>query len=210
MPPNLRNGSRLAAFAAAALFLTAGCSGGAAVASNPAPSATIRPAATTRPTPTRSPSPSPTPSPKPSATPEPAARAVDALKIGSPYALVSMPANPALDASFNFQMGSMAVNETMSGLEIRQHGKTVGLVYALELIGVPMSDAVFEGGARGAAANTGGKLTYGTVLGKKVAYIATKQASFAMYLHRDVIVMVGAETMSLTKTLLTSVIKANH
>jgi hypothetical protein len=107
-------------------------------------------------------------------------------------------------------MGAIAVTETLSGLEIRQRGKTVGLAYVLELDGVPMSNAVFEGGARGAAANSGGKLTYGKVLGKKVAYVATKQASFAMYLHGDVIVMIGAGTLSLTKTLLTSVIKANH
>ena len=63
---------------------------------------------------------------------------------------------------------------------------------------------------RGAAANTGGKLTYAQVLGKKVAYIAARQASFAMYLHGATIVMVGAQTLGLTKTLLASVIKSNR
>ena len=207
MPSHHRNG-RLATLAAAVLFVAAGCSGGAAVASSPAASATFRAQATVRPTP--SPTPRPSASPKPSATPAPVARAVDKLKIGSPYTLVFNPANPALSANFSFQVGSVTVTETMSGLEIRQRGQTVGLVYVLEITGVPMNNAAFEGGARGAAANTGGKLTYAKVLGKKVAYIAAKQASFAMYLHGDVIVMVGAQTLSTTKTLFASVIKANR
>jgi hypothetical protein len=97
----------------------------------------------------------------------------------------------------------------MSGREIHQRAKLVGLAYVIEFTGIPMNDAAFEGGARGAAANTGGKLTYGKVLGHKVAYVVTKSASFALYLHDDAIVMVGAQTLSLTKTLLTSVIKAN-
>ena len=98
----------------------------------------------------------------------------------------------------------------MSGREIHQRGKPVGLLYVLELTGVPMSDAVFQGGARGAAANSGGKLTYGTVLGHKVAYVVTKTASFAMFLRDDVIVMVGAQTLAQTKALLSAVLKSNR
>jgi hypothetical protein len=212
MSRHLRVGSRRATFTAAVLFVAAGCSGGAAVVSSPSPSAIARPVATAAPTPTPSPSPVPSrpPSPSPSPTPAPSASAIQALKIGSPYTLVDNPANTALNASFNFSMGSVVVTETISGREVRQHGKTIGLVYVLEMDGVPMSSAVFEAGARGAAANSGGKLTYGTVLGHKVAYVVTKTASFAMYLHHDAIVMVGAESLSLTKTLLTSVIKANR
>jgi hypothetical protein len=209
MQPGSR--TRLVAFAAAALVLAAGCNGGAAVASNP-PLPSIRPIATVAPTPTPTPkpSPSPTPTPKPSASQETATRAVDKLKIGSPYTLFYNPANQALGATFNIQIGTVNVSETMSGLEIRQRAKLVGLLYVLEMDGIPMSNAVFEGGARGAAANAGGTLTYAKVLGKRVAYIVTKQASFAMFLRGDVIVMVGAQTLPLTKTLLTSVIKANH
>jgi hypothetical protein len=134
---------------------------------------------------------------------------IDTLKIGSPYTLVFNPANPALSADFSFNMGSVTVTEAMRGREIHQRGKAVGYAYSLEITGVPMNDAVFEGGARGAAANTNGKLTFGTVLGHRVAYVVAKGATFALYLHHDVMVMVGSETLSLTKTLLTSVIKAN-
>jgi hypothetical protein len=210
MPPHLRHRSRVATCAAALMLIAAGCTGGAADVSSPS-SASAVPYATPTPTriPTRSPVPSHSPSLPPSPTPAPPASAIDALKIGSPYKLVFNPANTALSANFSFQMGSVNVTETMSGREIHQRGKAVGLAYVLEFTGIPMSDAVFEGGARGAAANTNGKLTYGKVLGHKVAYVVTKPASFAMYLHGDVIVMVGAETLSLTKTLLTSVIKAN-
>jgi hypothetical protein len=211
MPFHLRHRSRVATCAAALLLIAAGCTGGAANVSSPSASATPVRSATPTPShiPTRSPSPSHSPSQAPSLTPAPATSAIDALKIGSPYKLVFNPANTALSASFSFQMGAVSVTETMSGREIHQRGKAIGLAYVLEFTGIPMSDAVFEGGARGAAANTNGKLTYGTVLGHRVAYVVTKPASFARYLHGDVIVMVGAETLSLTKTLLTSVIKAN-
>ena len=62
----------------------------------------------------------------------------------------------------------------------------------------------------GAARNTGGKLTYGKVLGHKVAYVVAKGASFALYLHDDTMVMVGSATLGTTKALLTAVIKANE
>jgi hypothetical protein len=208
MRPNLRSGSRVAT-CAAALLLIAGCTGGAADVSSPSPSATVRPAT---PTPTRIPTFSPVPSypaSPPIPTPAPPASAIETLKICSPYVLVFNPANTALSATFSFQMASVNVTETMSGREIHQRAKLVGLAYVIEFTGIPMNDAAFEGGARGAAANTGGKLTYSTVLGHKVAYVVTKSASFALYLHDDAIVMVGAQTLSLTKTLLTSVIKAN-
>jgi hypothetical protein len=196
MPPTFRSGSRVATCAAALLLIAAGCSGGAAVDSSPSSSPTAARPAT--PTPTRKPTFSPVPSQSPSPpipTPAPSASAIETLKIGSPYVLVFNPANTALSATFSFQMASVNVTETMSGREIHQRAKLVGLAYVIEFIGIPMNDAAFEGGARGAAANTGGKVT--------------KSASFALYLHDDAIVMVGAQTLSLTKTLLTSVIKAN-
>jgi hypothetical protein len=210
MPRHLRHGSRITMLAAGLLLITAGCTGGTAAVAGPSPSATAVPSATPRPSvPTRSAVPSHSASPSPSASLAPAGGPIAVLEIGAPYTLVFNPANPALHADFSFQMGSISVTETMNGREIHQRGKAIGLAYVLELTGVPMSDAVFEGGARGAAANTGGKLSYGKVLGHKVAYIVTKPASFAMYRDGDVIVMVGAQTLSLTKTLVTSVIKAN-
>jgi hypothetical protein len=209
MPSKLRSGSRVATCAAALLLVIVGCGGGAAVDSSPSsPAIAVR----STPTPTRKPSFSPVPSQSPSPpipTLAPPVSAIETLKIGSPYVFVFNPANTALSANFSFQMGSINVTETMSGREIHQRGKIVGLAYVIEFTGIPMSDAAFEGGARGAAANTGGKLTYGKVLGHRVAYVVTRSASFALYRHVDAIVMVGAQTLSLTKTLLTSVIKAN-
>ena len=209
MPPTFRHGSRIAT-CAAALLIAGGCGGGAAVVSSPSPSDTLARAAT--PSPTRNPSVSPVPSLSPSPlvpTPAPSQSMIDTLRIGSPYTLVFNPANPSLKADFSFQVGSVTVTEAMRGREVHQRGKAIGFVYSLEITGIPMNDAAFEAGARGAANNTQGKLTYGTVLGHKVAYVVAKGASFALYLHHDVMVMVGSETLSLTKTLLTSVIKAN-
>jgi hypothetical protein len=205
MPPTLRHGSRIAT-CAATLIIAVGCGGGAAVVSSPSPSATIASAAT--PTPSRIPTASPVPSPL-VPTPAPSLSLIDTLKIGSPYTLVFNPSNPALKADFSFQMGAVTVTEAMRGREIHQQGKAIGFAFSLEITGIPMSDAAFEGGARGAASNTQGKLTYSKVLGHKVAYVVAKAASFALFLHHDVMVMVGSDSLSLTKTLLTSVIKAN-
>jgi hypothetical protein len=177
MLPLRRTGSRLTMFAAAVL-IAAGCTGGSAAVSSPSPAATAVASASPKPA---SPKLSPVPSSPPSAPPSPtlapaAANAIAKLKIGAPYALVANPANAALSASFRMQVGSINVTETMTGREIHQGDKTVGLAYVLEFTGITMSDKVFEGGTRGAAGTTGGKLTYGKVLGHNVAYIVTKPA----------------------------------
>jgi hypothetical protein len=223
MPPTLRNAHRLARVAAIAL-LVAGCSSAASpaapAASGPLVLATLDPALLPSQTPIPSRSPSPPPSPTPSPTPAPSeivlptqapsTGAIDKLKIGSPYTLVYNPADKALNISFSVQVGGLTVTETMSGREIHQRGNAIGLVYVVELNGVPMNEQVFEAGARGAAANTSGKLTYGTVLGHKVAYIVAKAGAFAMYLRGENIIMVGADGLPLTKTLLQSLITANR
>jgi hypothetical protein len=153
MPPRLRYASRVATCVVASLLI-AGCGGGAAVVSSPSSPTTAASSAT--PTPTRKPSASPVPSQAPSAAPASSPSLIDTLKIGSPYTLVFNPANPALSADFSFAMGSVTVTEAMRGREIHQRGKAVGYAYSLELTGVTMTDAVFVGGARGAAANTKG------------------------------------------------------
>ena len=212
MPSEFRPASRVAT-CAIALLLIAGCGGGTAIVSSPSSPTTALSTATPPPTPTRRPSASPVPSQSPSQAPStsPAASGslIDTLKIGAPYTLVYNLANPALSADFSFKMGSTTVTEAMRGREIHQRGKPIGFAFSLEITGIPMSDAVFEGGARGAAANTNGKLTYGKVLGHKVAYVVAETASFALYLHHGTMVMVAADTLSLTRTLLTSIIKAN-
>lgn len=209
MPVSLRSHSRVAT-CLVALLVAAGCTGGATDVSSPTPSPTVVPVRTA--TPTRAPSPSPVPSASLPLvpTPLPSDGLIASLKIGSPYTLVFNPANSALSMDFSFKVGSATVTEAMRGREIHQRGTAVGFLYSLEITGVPMSDAAFEAGATGAARNTGGKLTYGKVLGHKVAYVVAKGASFALYLHDDTMVMVGSATLSTTKALLTAVIKANE
>jgi hypothetical protein len=106
-------------------------------------------------------------------------------------------------------IGAAHVTETISGREIRANGKLVGMALVLRIAGVPMSDAVFEGGAKGAANQTGGKLSYTTILGTRVALVAAPTGTASLYrLHDDIVMVIGIKAAD-TKTLLTAVIKAN-
>jgi hypothetical protein len=208
MPPKPRFSLRLLVGAASVLLVAAGCGAGAAAVVSPSPS--VPPVATTSVAPSPTPSAMPTPTralPTPTVAPSP--RFIDTLKIGSPYELVDNPANQSLRGTFTFQIGSVNAIETLSGREIRQRTKLVGVVLVLQFDGIPMNNAAFEGGARGAAATSGGTLTYAKVLGHRVGYIVAKTASFALYLDHDVIIMVAADKLPLVKTLLTAVMKAN-
>jgi hypothetical protein len=206
MPPKPRFPLRLALCAATVLLVAAGCGGGTAVVVSPSPSDAAVVTASIAPSPTPSPSPSAV-LPTPTVAPTPGFIAT--LKIGSPYELVDNPANQSLRGSFNFQLGSVNATETLSGREIRQRTKLVGIVLVLSFDGIPMNNAAFEGGARGAAGTSGGTLTYAKVLGHRVAYIVAKTASYALYLDHDVIIMVAADKLPLVKTLLTALMKAN-
>ena len=205
---------RLLAGALTALLVVAGCTGSAAAPVGPSASPTVSPNTAATPSPTRSPSPSPVPSyPTPTrapASPTPALDAASGLKIGSPFRLVANPANSTLTASFSFNVATVHVEETMTGREVWQRNKLVGLAYIIEISGVQMNRTMFDRAAQGAANTTQGKLTFTTILGNRVAFIATKTASFGLYVLHETIVMVGAETMAETKTLLTSVLKANR
>ena len=203
---------RLLAGALTALLVVAGCTGSAAAPVSPSPTASPNAAAT--PSPARSLSPSPVPSyPTPTRAPASSTPALDAasgLKIGSPFRLVANPANSTLTASFSFNVATVHVEETMTGREVWQRNKLVGLAYIIEISGVQMSRTMFDRAAQGAANATQGNLTFTTILGNRVAFIATKTASFGLYVLHETIVMVGASTMAVTKTLLTSVLKANR
>jgi hypothetical protein len=200
---------RLLAAALAALVIVAGCSGSAAAPISPTASPTA--AVTPSPTPSRSHVPSyPTPTQAPASPTPPPLDAASGLKIGSPFRLVANPANSTLTASFSFNIATVHIEETMTGREVWQRNKLVGLAYVIEISGVAMTRATFDRAAQGAANTTQGKLTFTTILGNRVAFIATKTASFGLYVLHENIVMVGAETMTETKTLLTSVLKANR
>lgn len=205
---------RLLVGALAALLVVAACGSGAEVTASPTVSPTPSPTAvpTRRPTPKPIPTPipTPTPSPTPTVTATLAERAAAALKIGAPYKLVANPANAALTGAVSIDIAGQHVNETIAGREIWQGSKAVGLVLVLEIEGVQMSPKVFEGGARGAAANTGGTLSYTTILGDRVALVTAKTGTFGMYALHDTIVMVLGTKPADTKPLLTSVIKANQ
>jgi hypothetical protein len=98
----------------------------------------------------------------------------------------------------------------MNGREIRRDTKLVGLVLVMKFSGIRVSPQVFDGAAKGAAANAAGTLTYSTISGHRVAFITSKTATFGLYPRGDSILMVGGPNGTDAKTLLTSVIKANE
>jgi len=187
----------------AALLVVAGCA--SAAPASPTSTPTAEPTATA--VPTAQPTPRPTPTVEPTASPKPEAAA--RLKIGAPYKLQANPANKALNGSISFDMGGQQAVETISGREITKDGTVVGMVIVLQIDGIPMTDQVFEGGAKGAANNISGKLAYTTVLGERVAMVTAKAGTVALYRLDDLIVMVIGTKAADTKPLLTSVIKAN-
>jgi hypothetical protein len=212
----------------AAILIVAACGGASSVAPTDSPDAvaaslpprvlpTARPAAVPSPSlPAAVPSPSlpaaVTPSPTPAQTPTPVVSAktgIAALKIGAPYKLVANAANAALKNSFSFDVAGTHISATMDGREIRKSSVLVGFAFVLEFTGIPMSRQVFDAAAKGGATNAGGTLSFTTISGKRVALIKTPQALVGMYVLHAGIVMVVGVTPDKTKTLLTSVIKAN-
>lgn len=203
--------SRLLAAAFAALLIVAAC-GSAAVADGPTASTTAL--STPSASPIRAATPSPKLTPVPTAdpqspSPEPKPDTAADLKIGVPYKLVKNDTNTSLTASFAFDIGGQHIDATMNGREIRRDGALAGIVLAMKFSGFPMTREVFDGAAKGAANNTGGKLSFATILGNRVAFVTTTKFTFGLYTLGDAIVMVGATKSADTKALLTSVIKAN-
>jgi hypothetical protein len=188
--------ARLVACALVALVIVAGC----ANSTSPPGIASASPSA----------APTTAASLPPPASPTP--RAVAALKIGDPYLLVDNPKNRALTESFSFSfdVGGKRVESAMSGREIRQDGKLVGLVLLLEFGDLEMTPAVFDAAAQEAANSAKGQVAFSTILGRRVAFVTTTGASFALVSHGDAIVMVGGPTGTDAKALLTAVIKANE
>src|SRR6185503_14103934 len=124
-------------------------------------------------------------------------------KIGSPYKLVANPANQSLSASIAVDIAGKHVTETISGREIHSRGSFLGTALVLRLDGVAMSKEVFEGGARGAAANVDGRLEYTTIAGTRVAIVRAKAGTIGLFRWNDDIVMVVGEDAADTKPLLT-------
>jgi hypothetical protein len=179
--------------ALAALAIVAGCGNTTNVTPGPtasAPTTTASGAAAT-----------------PSATPD----VVADLEIGDPYELVSNPVNKALttSSSFRFDVADQQVESTMTGREIRQDGKLVGLLLVMKFDGLTMTPAILDAAANGAAKNADGTVSFATILDHRVAFVTTKDAIFGMYILADKIVLVGGPTGTEAKTLITSVIKAN-
>lgn len=214
MAAPLTRSTRLFAGAVAALMIVAGCGSNAAATATP--TASLAAVRTPSATPKRvaSPVPSAVPSPTPLAptpvapTPVPADTASD-LTIGAPYKLVRNDSNTALTASFSFDIAGQHVEATMNGREIRQGSTLAGIALVMKFSGFPLNAQVFDGAARGAANSSGGKLTFTTILGNRVALITTSKITFGLYALGQSIVMVGATKAAETKKLLTSVIKAN-
>ena len=211
-----QNARRRLAALALTIGLVAACSGGqASVSQVPVASVAAAPSRAPLPHPTAVPTPAPTPRPTPAVQPTPKSAPTSqsdpaaALKIGSPYKLVANAANPALNTSIVITVGGTQVTETITGREIKNAGKLVGLALVLQIKGVPMTKAVFEAGAQTAANNAKGKLTYTTIGGQRVAIIAAPLATYAMFrLHGNIVMVAGIKATD-TKPLVTSVIKAN-
>jgi hypothetical protein len=193
---------RLLAAALVALLIVAAC------ASSPAP--TAKPTASP-PSAVGSTAPLPSPSSSAAGNPNASPDAAAAVLIGTPYLLVDNPKNKVLTESFafRFDLAGQHVESTMSGREIRQDSTLVGLVLVMNFGGLKMTKDVFDAAANATATNSGGKVAFTTILGKRVAFVTTKDSTFGMYGLGDAIVMVGGPTGTDARTLLTSVITAN-
>jgi hypothetical protein len=189
---------RLLAAALVALVIVAACGSGPSPVAKP----TASPAAVIAST-----APLPSAASNPSASPDAAA----AVNIGTPYLLVDNPRNKVLTESFafRFDVAGQHVESTMSGREIRQDSTLVGLVLVMNFGGLKMTKGVFDAAANATATNSGGKVAFTTILGKRVAFVTTKDSTFGMYGLGDAILMVGGPTGTDARTLLTSVITAN-
>jgi len=188
--------ARLVVSALAALVIATACASSTSPSGSPAAVATPSGQPSTA-------SPSPTSSP----TPGPIA----AIRIGDPYVLVDNPKNKSLseDLAFSFDVAGKRVDSSLKGREIRQDGKLVGLVLVLEFGDLRMTPAIFEAAAHGAADSAKGALSFSTILGRRVAFVTTADATFGLFSHGDTVVMVGGPTGTDAKSLLTAIIKAN-
>jgi hypothetical protein len=187
--------------ALAALAIVAGCGNSTNVTASPTAAAPGASASGT------SASVSPSVGPTPVVTPDVVAN----LEIGLPYELVSNPVNKALtsSSSFRFDVADQQVESTMTGREIRQGDKLVGLLLVMRFDGLTMTPSILDAAANGAAKNDDGTVSFTTILDHRVAFVTTKGAIFGMYILDDEIVLVGGPTGTDAKTLLTSVVKAN-
>jgi hypothetical protein len=213
MPTRVNRPHRLVVVALAALFVVGGCSVAAAPATQ-GPLATLDLPPTAKPTPTppatpspaATPSPTPTPVPSRTAKPTPKPDVASALRIGAPYKLVANPANQALTASMTFDILGTHIEAAFNGREIWQSGEMVGIALVIQMSGIEMTPDVFEASVRSAG---NGEPTFSTILGERVAFMESPPTTVGMYVLDDAIVMVGGVDAAATKTLLTSVIKAN-
>jgi hypothetical protein len=204
--------SRLAVSLLGAILLVGACSAGVPATTEPTPAPAATPRITFPPRPTPLPTATPAPTPTPDPEPTPVANSTDlasSLKIGKPYRLVDNAANKALTGSFKLDMGGQHIEAAMNGREVWSGSSLVGAAIVMRFTGYPVTSAMFEGAARGGASNVNGKVSYATVLGTRVAYITSTQATAGMFVLHGAIVMVAGTTSATTKTLLASVIKAN-
>lgn len=203
MPIFVRSARGLAVLVAASLALAA-CSAGAP------PSPTPSPTAVATPTPSPKPTPKPTARPTPSPTPSPAPDAAAAIRIGTPYTLVPNPLNPALSGTFTMDMAGIKVVSTLSGREIMLDDQLVGMVSVIVYDGLDVNDEMFEGAANGAAANVAGKVSYTTILKQRVAVVTAPEATAAVVVIEDMIVLVIGLDADDTLPFVTSILKATN
>jgi hypothetical protein len=200
---------RLLAGSLAVLLLVAACGGAVNQAASPGVSAGASPTQAATSSPTASVPPAGSASASPSASP--ATDVATGIEIGAPYVLTGNPGSTALSGTYNVDVAGKRVEALMNGREIRQDSKVVGLVLVMKFSGTTITPQFFDLAAKQAASNSGGgKVTFSTILGNRVAFVTATGASYGLYARGDSILMVGGPTGTDAKTLLTSVINANQ
>jgi len=109
----------------------------------------------------------------------------------------------------NLSVAGMTVVEHMAGRQVLKNGRSAGYAFVLTFDGMDIAAVPFETMAKGSATSTGGKLSWATIGGQRVALIDAPAAKAAMYRLRDEVVMVAGTTMADSKAIVAAVIKAN-
>jgi hypothetical protein len=199
---------RLLAGSLAALMLVTACGGAVNQAASPNAGATASPTQAATSSPAASVPPAGSAAASPSASP--ATDVATGIEIGAPYVLTGNPGSTALSGTFNVDVAGKRVEALMNGREIRKDTTVVGLVLVMKFSGNTMTPQFFDLAAKQAAGDSGGKVTFSTILSNRVAFVTATGASYGLYARGDSILMVGGPTGTDAKALLTSVIKANQ
>jgi hypothetical protein len=109
----------------------------------------------------------------------------------------------------NLAIAGKTIVEHMAGRQVLKAGMPYGYAFVLTFDGLDIATIPFDTMAKGSAKSTGGKLSWTTIGGQRVALIDAVSAKAAMYRLGDEVVMVAGTTMKASKAIVAAVIKAN-